>query len=137
MILVIGGLFQGKREYLKNLPQYSRFAAQRPEAETPLPWAADGKTDTLEQALKSPAILGFHHYVRRLADEVQVQEFIDCVVRENPDVLITMDEVGSGIVPMEPEERAYRELVGLAGQRLAREADEVHRVVCGIGRRIQ
>lgn len=142
MILVIGGFFQGKSEYIKMLPQYGRPAAgrqgaERQGAERQDVWIADGKKDPPEQALESPVILGFHHYVRRLADEVQLQKLMDRLIRENPDAIITMDEVGSGIVPMEPEERAYRELAGLAGQRLAREAEEVHRVVCGIGRRIK
>ena len=48
-----------------------------------------------------------------------------------------MDEVGGGIVPVDPEDRIYRELVGRAGQRLAKEAEQVHRVLCGIGVRIK
>ena len=40
-------------------------------------------------------------------------------------VIVVSDEVGSGIVPMHAGARAYRDLVGIAHQRLAAMADEV------------
>ena len=42
------------------------------------------------------------------------------------------DEVGSGIVPMHAGARAYRDLVGIAHQRLAAQADEVYLLVAGL-----
>jgi adenosylcobinamide kinase / adenosylcobinamide-phosphate guanylyltransferase len=47
-------------------------------------------------------------------------------------VVVVSDEVGSGIVPMHAGARAYRDLVGLAHQRLAERADEVHLLVAGL-----
>jgi adenosylcobinamide kinase/adenosylcobinamide-phosphate guanylyltransferase len=47
-------------------------------------------------------------------------------------VVVVSDEVGSGIVPMHPGARAYRDLVGLAHQRLAARADEVYLLVAGL-----
>ena len=47
-------------------------------------------------------------------------------------VIVVSDEVGSGIVPMHPGARAYRDLVGIAHQRLATRADEVHLLVAGL-----
>ena len=41
------------------------------------------------------------------------------------------------LVPMSAEDREYRELVGHTGQLLARQAEVVYRVVCGIGTRIK
>ena len=55
----------------------------------------------------------------------------------NPPAVITLDEVGCGIVPMEKSERDYREAVGHAGQMLAAAAAEVYRVQCGIAARIK
>lgn len=132
MILIIGGFCQGKTEYVKSLPEYVNMTAGAP----PLRFA-DGKTDSPELVETCPVILGFHHYIRRLADEKQVQTLIDHMITKNPDAIITMDEVGSGIVPMDPVDREYREMVGRAGQRLAGEAEQVHRVICGIGARIK
>jgi adenosyl cobinamide kinase/adenosyl cobinamide phosphate guanylyltransferase len=47
-------------------------------------------------------------------------------------VVVVSDEVGSGIVPMHPGARAYRDLVGISHQRLAAAADEVHLLVAGL-----
>ena len=69
--------------------------------------------------------------------EEEILSFADSVVKENPHVIITMDEVGYGIVPMDALERRYRENAGRAGQLLASMADEVYRVVAGIGQRIK
>jgi adenosylcobinamide kinase/adenosylcobinamide-phosphate guanylyltransferase len=47
-------------------------------------------------------------------------------------LVVVSDEVGSGIVPMDPGARAYRDLVGIAHQRLAGLADEVHLLIAGL-----
>lgn len=47
-------------------------------------------------------------------------------------VVVVSDEVGSGIVPMHEGARAYRDLVGIAHQRLAGLADEVYLLVAGL-----
>ena len=46
-------------------------------------------------------------------------------------VVITR-EVNGGIVPMDGQERAWRERHGVLVQRLAREAEHVTRVLCGL-----
>lgn len=137
MILVIGGAFQGKTGYIKSLPQYIEIMGRLPKGRKEADWVVDARTGLKEQALSCPVILGFHHYVQRIADEAEIETLISRILKENPKALITMDEVGCGIVPMNPKERAYRELAGLAGQRLAQQAQQVHRVVCGIGSRIK
>jgi adenosylcobinamide kinase/adenosylcobinamide-phosphate guanylyltransferase len=52
-------------------------------------------------------------------------------------VIVVSDEVGSGIVPMHAGARAYRDLVGIAHQRLAGQADEVHLLVAGLPIRLK
>ena len=47
-------------------------------------------------------------------------------------VVVVSDEVGLGIVPMHPNARAYRDLVGIAHQRLAAMADEAYLFVAGL-----
>ena len=47
-------------------------------------------------------------------------------------IVIVPDEVGSGIVPMEPLSRQYRDLLGLLNQQTAAAADEVYVSICGI-----
>lgn len=54
-------------------------------------------------------------------------------VRERPGpVVIVSDEIGLGMVPLEPLSRAFRDLLGIAHQRIAAQAHEVHLLVAGI-----
>lgn len=57
-------------------------------------------------------------------------------VRTGP-VIVVSDDVGGGIVPMDAVARAYRDLVGVAHQRIAAAADEVHLLVAGLPLRIK
>jgi adenosyl cobinamide kinase/adenosyl cobinamide phosphate guanylyltransferase len=53
--------------------------------------------------------------------------------RERPaPVVVVSDELGLGMVPIDPVARAFRDLQGIAHQRLAAEAHEVHLLVAGI-----
>ena len=47
-------------------------------------------------------------------------------------VVVVSDELGLGMVPLDPVARAFRDLQGIAHQRLAAEAHEVHLLVAGI-----
>ncbi|MBO4236097.1 MAG: bifunctional adenosylcobinamide kinase/adenosylcobinamide-phosphate guanylyltransferase [Firmicutes bacterium] len=51
--------------------------------------------------------------------------------------VIIMNDISQGVVPMDAKMRAYREASGKAMIRLAKEADEVYRVFCGIGIKIK
>ena len=50
---------------------------------------------------------------------------------------VVCDEVGSGIIPINKFDREWRETVGRESCKMAAAADEVWRVVCGIGQRIK
>ncbi len=52
-------------------------------------------------------------------------------------LVVILSEIGSGLVPMDPEERLYRETVGRCGCVLAQNAEQVIRMTCGIGTRIK
>ena len=54
-----------------------------------------------------------------------------------PDCILISDEIGNGIVPMDAFEREYREQTGRILIELAKEAEEVIRVICGIGQKIK
>ena len=53
------------------------------------------------------------------------------------DKVLIMTDVSQGIVPMDPALRVFREMNGRLMLRLAAEASEVHRVFCGIGKRVK
>ncbi len=92
-------------------------------------------------SLENPGALiiaDFHEEVRRaLASGRDARQFAAETVRDHPDAVIVADEVGCGVVPIEAEQRAYREAVGRALCVIAQAADSVTRVVCGIGVRIK
>lgn len=147
MKLIIGGADQGKLAYAKNT------------YDCPEGWI-DGRTCDLEAIETCKGIYHFHDYVKRmllekpermteaergysfasehLADlEQQAQCFADRVKEQNPDILVVSNELGYGVVPMEKKDRLWREAVGRICTCLAARADEVVRVVCGIGVKIK
>lgn len=129
MILIIGGSFQGKREYARHLSgmDEKKFLEN----------SADGWKDHPRDAMKKPYLLSFHGWVRRLTEEGLDPEMFVRQILENAPEIITMDEIGCGVVPVERAERDYREAAGHAGQMLAGCADQVYRVMCGIPTKIK
>lgn len=124
MVLIIGGVCQGKRRFARELSGMDEEAF--------LADTADGSKDHPEEALKKRFLTGFHEWIRRLMEEGEDPgEFVRQVLKAEPE-LVTMDEVGCGVVPIERAERDYREAAGLAGQMLAAHAGQVYRIVCGI-----
>ena len=79
-----------------------------------------------------------HHSIReQLRQGTAPEAMIEHFCKEHPDCILICDEIGNGIVPMEAEERTYRECTGRILEGLAAQADEVVRVVCGIGQKIK
>ncbi len=113
MILVIGGRAQGKLAFAKETLGVTDYA--------------DGVLDDKN------CICHFEAAVRRGADIPALEEYL----ARHPNAVILCDEVGCGIVPMEKEERAWREEVGRLCCYLAKRAERVYRVFCGIGERIK
>ena len=81
----------------------------------------------------------FHETIRRavLEEGREPGEFARAFCREHPDAVVVADEVGSGVVPIEADARAYREAAGRALCVVAQAAEAVTRCVCGIGVRIK
>jgi adenosylcobinamide kinase/adenosylcobinamide-phosphate guanylyltransferase len=60
------------------------------------------------------------------------------VMRATPArVTIVSNELGMGLVPVEPDTRAFRDLAGRVNQQIAAAADEVHLVISGIPLRLK
>ena len=131
MILIIGGSAQGKLHYVKQ--RYVHCEDGREVA-------------VLDGTLALPAGTGagqvivnhLHRYIReQLQQGTDPEAMIENFGKEHPDCILICDEIGNGIVPMEAEERTYRERTGRILEQLAAQADEVVRVVCGIGQKIK
>lgn len=124
MILIIGGFCQGKRNFARELSGMEEEMFGRCQA--------DGLMDPVEAAFGKRFLTGFHGWIRQVVEKGgDPEKFVRQILVRAPEI-VTMDEVGCGIVPMERGERDYREAVGYAGQMLAKEAGQVFRVTCGI-----
>ena len=140
MIFVVGGAYQGKETFARKLAG-ERFG------ETPFGVVDCGQERTGEPPAGSPVscgvLLNFHEFVRGYlkthpgAAEEEICRQAALAAEQNPQAVITMDEVGCGVVPMSREERQYRDAAGRAGQELAGRAEQVWRVIAGIAVRIK
>ena len=146
MRLVIGGSWQGKREYVKK--KYGLEdgeICQVEPGEFPVGLLSAEGLHNFENGTELRCISGLHHYVRQLmAEEQTAEEQAVCIlerlralIRRRPALILICDEVGDGIVPAERAERDYRECVGRVLCGLAGEAESVERVYCGIARTIK
>ena len=91
-----------------------------------------------ELQTKTVVINHFHHWVKkRIQEGGRPEEEILIFLKSCKDCIIICDEIGNGIVPMEAFERQYRERVGRILIQLAGEAQEVWRILCGIGQKIK
>ena len=105
MILIIGGMAQGKAAYARaHYPDADRHMIRLNE--TAKEWHADGE-DPLER--------------------------LEALLGQDPDCILISEEIGNGIVPLQPEARAFREWMGRFQVEIAKRADTVIRVVCGLG----
>lgn len=124
MILITGGAFQGKEAFARQISGLDPAEFENGKA--------DGRTDAPDQAVRKLILLNVHHWIRQVMEAGGDPDLFTKQVADSGPMLVTMDEVGSGIVPIERTDREYREAAGRAGQALAAEADQVYRVVCGI-----
>ena len=122
MDFIIGGCYQGKKEYVKG--QYKLH-------ENDFISAVDLKDNDMQGKY---CLTDFHLYIRQLMENEQnIEVNMSALLQKNDIRVIISDEIGYGIVPVDAFERAYREAVGRASCILAGKADKVVRIVSGIG----
>lgn len=127
MKLVIGGYAQGKLNFV--LRNYDVKTGRIFDGGIP---------EKIEEEKGIVVINHFHNWVRvNIVHDGCPEKEILAFVEKYPDCVIISDEVGNGIVPLEAFEREYRERTGRILVELAKKAEEVERVICGIGQRIK
>lgn len=127
MKLMIGGYAQGKLSYVLGKYQISRDFVW----DAKLPESAVAGTGTV-------VFYRFHQWVKdRILEKGCPEEEIRLFLEQCDDCIIISDEIGNGIVPMDAFEREYRERTGKLLVWLAAQAEEVERVICGIGQKIK
>lgn len=124
MRLVIGGYAQGKLNYV--LRTYDLDEGQVLDSEM------SEKTD------KTVVFNHLHSWVKeRILAGGNPEKELETMIERWPDCILISDEIGNGIVPLEAREREYRERLGRMLVEIAKKADSVERVFCGIGQRIK
>ena len=149
MELYIGGFAQGKLEYVRRQHPGEDFrildGADRKLEGGPVlkdsPAPESGRRQELPDGRMNGGRLlinHFHGWVKGLiAEGKDAEALTEMLAKEYPDCIIICDEVGNGIVPVEPFEREYRERLGRILIGLAAKAERVERVSCGIGLRVK
>lgn len=133
MILIFGGAFQGKLEYAKeNFNIKSVYECGKGKM------TAGESTEADQPDFTADAVCALENFVLECVREGrEAADFF----RENKekwqDKILIMNDVSQGIVPMDAQLRAFREMNGRLMLYLAGEADEVIRVFCGIGKKVK
>lgn len=126
MKLVIGGYAQGKLDYVLQQNKMKEILV----CDATFP----------EKAVKDKVVIiyHFHLWVKDMLTKGGCpEEEVEQMVSIHPQCIIISDEIGNGIVPMDAFEREYRERTGRILVTLAAQAQEVERVICGIGQKIK
>lgn len=109
MILIVGGAYQGKKEYAVK-----------------------------EFGNEYEIVFDYHLRVReQLKEGKDIYKEAERLISENDKIVITSDELGCGIVPVDAFEREWREKNGRLNCFLAERAKSVIRVICGTGVKIK
>ena len=121
MIMITGGAFSGKKDYVKE-----RFGFSDEEI-------LNGENCSLEAVFSAKCIADYQLIVKRLLEEnADVQTFTERLCKENPNAVVIINEIGAGIIPLEKNDRIWREETGRSGCLIARNSSEVIRLACGI-----
>ena len=118
MIMIIGGSCSGKKSYVVQ-----RFGL------TPI----SGEEASREELFSCKALANLERLIyREMKEGRDVSSLAEEMTQKNPSLIFTVQEVGCGVVPLDPYERSYREMVGRLGTYLASVSDEVVRLTYGI-----
>ena len=134
MELVIGGRAQGKLSYvLAKYPEASVMEGETPwQGEEPcMPW------NHADVVIWNHFHLSVRAWLMEGREAAKLWDYVEAWVLSHPNAVIISDEIGNGIVPMEKEERLWREETGRLLCKIAAKATLVERVICGIPMRIK
>ncbi|MBX9137712.1 MULTISPECIES: bifunctional adenosylcobinamide kinase/adenosylcobinamide-phosphate guanylyltransferase [unclassified Clostridium] len=119
MVLVFGGAYNGKSEFVKekfNITEDDMFYC---------------KGDKIDFSKK--VICGFHKFTYdNVLKNINSLDYIKDNINLFEDKIIICDEISSGIVPLKKEDRIWREETGKCLQYLSKKSSVIYRVFCGI-----
>lgn len=112
VIFLTGGAFEGKTAYAKKKYPHARI------------------------------ISDYHQTVRKQLEdgpdpEEEIRKLLQSLKEKPETAVIISDEIGCGIIPLDPMERKWRELNGRVNCLIAAEADSVIRILAGIPQKLK
>lgn len=124
MDLIIGGAYQGKLDYAKEVFQVEEiFICSR---------------DLAQLDFSKQAVYRLEEFVLACVRQGEdAKDYLQKHWSQLADKVIIGTDLSQGIVPIEAEMRAMREMNGKALIWLAGKADSVTRVFCGLGQKIK
>lgn len=132
MRLIIGGAYQGKRAYAMEaygIREEEMLDGAETEPELP---------ELVGTGFRFKCIYNFHMFIKRLLEDGgEPLAITEKLIVGNPELIVIMDEVGNGIIPLEKSDRIWREQAGVISCFLAARAESVERIVCGLSMRIK
>ena len=123
LILIVGGRYQGKLDYATD-----RFHLSSEDI-----FICSDRSPALEEGKRCIA------YIDRwvLGQVREGRSCVDFPLSMGADRIVLSTDISCGVVPTDPVLRAWREACGRLNTALAREADEVWRLFCGIAQRLK
>ncbi|MBK5253865.1 MAG: bifunctional adenosylcobinamide kinase/adenosylcobinamide-phosphate guanylyltransferase [Peptostreptococcaceae bacterium] len=126
MILIFGGAFQGKLEYVME-----KYKLEDNQVFT-------CKGDKIEIDYSKKIIDNLEEFVYVCTKEgVEAKEILLENMGKLKDKIIICDDISQGVVSLDKTERAWREMVGRTMLMLGKESEEVIRIFCGLPDKIK
>lgn len=134
MELYIGGFAQGKLEYvLAHVADDNKYMI--------IDCANDGYMEKIKEADTFNEKILINHMHIWVKDLLKKGKEPYCEIlsfaQKHTEAIFICDEIGSGIIPMEKEDRIWREETGRIVVDLAKKAEKVERILCGLGQRLK
>lgn len=133
MVLIFGGVYQGKLEYaLKHFSLQKEDVYFCTDADTVIPggkkiiYELEKWILALVKAEESP------DQVRDNVGGVDISARTKRLLADNPDAIFICNDISCGIVPIDPVMRKWREETGRVMGYIAQCAPQVVRLLCGI-----
>lgn len=99
--------------------------------------SAQGKY-AFAKSLSEDVVRDLHEQIRVCMEQGEDPwTFTEQVLASHSQGVITMAELGCGLIPTDAFDRDYRETVGRISCELAKKADAVYRICCGISVQIK
>lgn len=125
LILITGGAYQGKSGFAQQLVrELNRESGQQ----------EPGMQENMHWTILEDVHLRIAEMLRA---DLDPWEEIQSLIKKESRLILTVQELGCGIVPVDAFDREWREVTGRICCELAKRAQAVYRMTCGIPARLK